>query len=141
MNVLKNLFFTYDRPGNERGDTIVEVLIAIGIVSLVLTSAYALTTRNVQAMQEIQEQAYAQKVVEQQVEILRSASTKPTSNGCFSGPNTYVTTPNSACHITNGGATYDIVISLSGATYGIQASWATLGGSNAHVTVYYRVAS
>ena len=141
MNVYKNLRIALIRSRDERGDTIIEVLIAIGIVSLVLTSAYALTNRNVQATQEIQEQAYAQKLVEQQVEILRSATAKPTSNGCFSAPNTYVATTDSACHISNGGATYNVVISLSGATYGIKASWATLGGSNADVTVYYRVAS
>ncbi len=141
MITVKQLLQIHAHPNGERGDTIIEVLIAIGIVSLVLTSAYALTNRNVLANQETQEQAYAQKLVEQQVEILRAADAKPTTPGCFSAPNSYVATTNAACHITNGGAIYAIVISGSVSTdYKIKASWPTVGGSNADITVYYKVA-
>ena len=127
----------------ERGDTIVEVLIAVAIISLVLTAAYALTNRNVRSIQETQEQAYAQKIVQQQVELLRAASTKPTTDGCFSAAGTFVNTTNSACSITSGGSTYKLEIKRLGATskYSIKASWDTLAGSSAAVTVYYQVVS
>ena len=73
--------------GRQNGDTIVEVLIASAIASLVLVSAYALTNKNVGAIQEAQEQSVAQKLVEQQVELLRDASTPPAGVGCYSGTN------------------------------------------------------
>ena len=123
----------------ERGDTIIEVLIAIGIVSLVLTSAYALTNRNIQVSQEVQEQAYAQKLVEGQVELLRAAATKPAADGCFNASGALVN--GTACKITNGGATYTLLVHPSSATqYSVQANWTTLDGKSANVTVYYRVA-
>ena len=130
------------RESSERGDTIIEVLIAIGIVSLVLTSAYVLTNRNVQANQEVQEQAYAQKLIEQQVELLRAAGTKPMSNGCFSAPNSFVAAGSPMCSIRNGGAVYKLNLSPQASlVYKATATWSTVGGSNADVTVYYKVSS
>ncbi|QQS19144.1 hypothetical protein IPL68_03850 [Candidatus Saccharibacteria bacterium] len=109
--------------GRQRGDTIIEVLIASAIASLVLTSAYALTNKNVGAIQEAQEQSVAQKLVEQQVELLRAASAAPVDAGCYSGA-TYVLTPNSACNVTNGGAQYQIQITppSGGSVFTIQST-------------------
>ena len=125
----------------ERGDTIIEVLIAIGIVSLVLTSAYALTNRNIQISQEVQEQAYAQKLVERQVELLRAAPTKPSADGCFDTTGAIVS--GTACKITNGGASYTLLVHhLTAANqYSVQATWQTIHDKTANVTVYYQVAS
>ena len=130
-----------DRSARERGDTIIEVLIAIGIVSLVLTSAYALTNRNIQISQEVQEQAYAQKLVERQVELLRAASIKPTADSCFSTAGVIVS--GTACNVTNGGADYTLLLHHLTAVnqYSVQAKWQTLDGKTANVTVYYQVAS
>lgn len=55
-----------------RGDTIVEVLIAIGIVSLVLTAAYVTAHRNYLAMQDAQEHGNALKLLERQTEALKA---------------------------------------------------------------------
>jgi prepilin-type N-terminal cleavage/methylation domain-containing protein len=41
---------------NQRGDTIVEVLISIAVISLVLTAGNATTMRSVNGMQVTQEQ-------------------------------------------------------------------------------------
>lgn len=60
------------RKLGSHGDTIVEVLIATAIASLVLVSAYAITTRNTRATQDVQENSYAQKLVEQQVVAITS---------------------------------------------------------------------
>ena len=124
---------------NQRGDTIVEVLIAAAIVSLVLAAAYALTNRNLLGIQAAQEQSYAQKLVQQQVEFLRVAPTKPTDGGCFNSSGNPVT--GSACKITNGGATYTLKITEAGGVYTITATWDTLGGGTAHITMYYGVSS
>ena len=123
---------------NQRGDTIVEVLIAAAIVSLVLAAAYALTNRNLLGIQATQEQSYAQKLVQQQVEFLRVATTKPTG-GCFNSSGSIVS--GDACKITNGGATYVLKITESGGVYTIAATWDAVGGGTANVTVYYKVSS
>lgn len=130
---------------DQRGDTIVEVLIAIAIVSLVLTSAYALTNKNVRATQEVQEQSYAQKLVEQQVELLRAANPKPSTTGCFDPSNGGVAPLISAtCRPTVGNLTYNLEVAPDAVTtgkYRIRATWDTLGGRTAQVTVYYKVAT
>jgi type II secretory pathway pseudopilin PulG len=54
------------------GDTIVEVLIAIAVVSAVLGSAYAITNRNVQNSRQTQEHGQALKAAESQLELLKS---------------------------------------------------------------------
>jgi Tfp pilus assembly protein PilV len=126
----------------ERGDTIIEVLIATGIVSLVLTSAFALTSRNVRTNQAVQEQAYAQKLVEKQVELLRAVASKPTVDSCFDDTGTRKDASDAACNVTNGGAAYDLTVhpTVSANTYSITATWSSLTGGDANVTVYYRVA-
>jgi Tfp pilus assembly protein PilV len=120
---------------NERGDTIVEVLIAVAVVSLVLTSAYAVTNRNARAIQGSQEQAYAQKLLQQQVEYLRAAPALATGTGCYTGAAAYTTIGN--CNKINGGATYKVKI-VPGTTSILTAQWDTLAGSSAGITVYYR---
>lgn len=128
----------------ERGDTIVEVLIATAIVSLVLASAYALTNRNVAAIQRAQEQQYAQKLVEQQIELLRADTSPPSGDGCYDpSDGTYVQpASNSICQPKSGGATYNISVSnVSGSDYVVRATWEALGGETARVTIYYRIAS
>ncbi len=127
-----------------RGDTIIEVLIAIGIVSLVLTSAYALTNKNVSSIQQVQEQSYAQKLAEQQVELLRAASPKPTATGCFNPSTGAFVSPasNAICKPVSGNATYQITItSLGSNRYSVVTAWDALGGSKPKVTLYYKVAS
>lgn len=68
------LKFTKRRPLNQRGDTIVEVLISIAIVSMILGGAYVMTNRSLQATRGAQERSNALKVVEAQLEILKSVA-------------------------------------------------------------------
>ena len=56
----------------QAGDTMVEVLIAIAVISSVLGSAYAITNRSVQTNQGSQERSVATKVAEAQLELLKS---------------------------------------------------------------------
>jgi type II secretory pathway pseudopilin PulG len=58
---------------NQTGDTIVEVLISIAVVSAVLGSAYAIVSRTVNNSQQVKEHSQALKVAEAQLERLRSA--------------------------------------------------------------------
>lgn len=76
-----------------RGDTIVEVLIVIIILSMVLASAYAVGTRTQKVNQQTQEHTQALKLAEGQLENIKAA---PTSVGsatrfCFSATGTPIT--------------------------------------------------
>lgn len=137
---------------NNTGDTIVEVLIAIAIVSLVLTSAYALTNRNTAASQEAQEQTNALKLVERQSEQFLAKDTLPSPlPGCFDETGDMVPNTDAGCSVnaagtkydpaTDGGAQYALRISEDSTrpgTYIINASWTTLNGLNANVSTYVR---
>ena len=145
MRIICNSFSNKVLRIGQRGDTIVEVLIAISVVSLVLTSVYALTNKNVRSTQEVQEQNYAQKLAEQQVELLRAAATKPTGTNCFD-PATGATMPSTSvvCKPIVGNATYAVAVTddlTSTGKYMIQITWDKLGGGTSKVTVYYKVAS
>lgn len=61
-----------------RGDTIVEVLIAILVVSLILSGAYAASNRNLKATRQAQEHSEALKIAEGQLESLRFLSSDNT---------------------------------------------------------------
>lgn len=131
---------------NKKGDTIIEVLIAIGIVSLVLVSAYAVTNRNAQATQKIQEQGQAQKLVERQLELMRGFSGAISQDGCLVVNAGAVNAVSGvACKMTadGSGASYTLAIkrpnpSAEPMLYSVSATWDALGGQTANVTMYYR---
>ncbi len=131
---------------NQRGDTIVEVLIATAIVSMVLTSAYAVTNRNVQIQQTIREQAQAQKLVSQQIESLRVDAdiASVVLGGCYIAPMEKAS--GEACKVAadggapSGGAVFKLAIdkdTTSPGTYIVSATWETLGGQESNIRVYY----
>lgn len=81
----------------EKGDTIVEVLISIAVVSLILGGAYATTNRSLLATRDAEERGNAIKLVESQVERLKNlAKTNPTA---IFGPGT----PDPFCVNNSGG--------------------------------------
>lgn len=59
---------------NERGDTIVEVLIAIAIASSVLGATFATMNRNLLLTRDMQEQSEASKLAQGQIEVLKALS-------------------------------------------------------------------
>jgi type II secretory pathway pseudopilin PulG len=65
----------YRRSNTQRGDTIVEVLIAMAVLGLVLASAFAISNRSYATGLNAQERNEALKIAESQVELLRIAST------------------------------------------------------------------
>lgn len=79
---------------NQFGDTIVEVLIAIAIISSVLATSYAIMNSSVKSNQDSQEQASALKVAESQLELLK---------GWFATGNTLPVGVNNFCMKTSGG--------------------------------------
>lgn len=65
---------------NQRGDTIVEVLIAVAVVSMVVASAYAITNRNLGNTRQSYEHSEASKLAQQQLEQLRVYAVEATQS-------------------------------------------------------------
>lgn len=130
----------------ETGDTIIEVLVAIAVVSLVLVGAYSSVNHSTLSTQDSQEHIQALKLIQSQVEFLRATGTF-TPPGCFSATGSINSPAN--CSFTAGGVAcgsvqpcYIIAISRTSASspYAIQASWSTIliSTPNASETLYYR---
>lgn len=62
---------------NKRGDTIVEVLLAITALSLVLSGAYVLANRSTLSFRQAQERGESQKIAQSQLELLKKYLTVP----------------------------------------------------------------
>ena len=132
---------------NNSGDTIVEVLISIAIVSLILAISYATTNHNVRSIQDAQERSHAIQLAQRQIEFLKS------HNGI---------TPGQACYDTGGGeqVTSDCVVDDTGkkiisatqqpayqiqisgdvaSQYSVNITWhSLLSSSKDNLTMYYR---
>jgi Tfp pilus assembly protein PilV len=63
----------------QAGDTIVEVLIAIAVISMILAGAFAVTSRSSRAVRDSQEHAEALFLLQGQVERVRTLSTSVSS--------------------------------------------------------------
>ncbi len=61
-------------PRLRRGDTIIEVLMAMAIMGLILSAAYATASRNLRTSQLTAERTDALKVAEEQIEVMKSLS-------------------------------------------------------------------
>lgn len=66
------------RVGNSRGDTIVEVLLAVAVLGAVLGSAYVIVNKNIKSSQSSQERLQAIKLAESQYEKLKIYATSNT---------------------------------------------------------------
>jgi type II secretory pathway pseudopilin PulG len=64
----------------QRGDTLVEVLLALAIISVTLGSSYALANKSQQAGRYAQERTEAQKIAETQLEKLKTLAPDSTKN-------------------------------------------------------------
>jgi len=130
---------------DQRGDTIIEVLIAMAIASLVLIGAYASTNHNVRGIQDTQEHSQALQLVQTQVEYLGSHKSI-TGGHCFDTDGTATNT----CNFKADGTTdsshtqpeYNLSIvnntPLCVNSYQVSADWTSVTGLAANVTVCYR---
>jgi len=145
------------RTNLERGDTLVEVLIAILVVTVVLVAGYVTTTQNIDTMQDTQEHSEALQLAQTQLEYLHDSTAQPTAgNECFVAVGalngTLESSNSSYCKVTSGGNTasigqpaFQIDISPLGATspgtYDVLVEWTGLNSSqnnNDKVTLFYQ---
>jgi prepilin-type N-terminal cleavage/methylation domain-containing protein len=99
---------------NQRGDTIVEVLIALAIISTVLAGAFFVTNRSAQNIRDTEEHAQALQLLQAQIEQVRASATAGASDTdlptyfCYDKDNNLVasasaTTFMSECYVYMGG--------------------------------------
>jgi len=120
----------------QAGDTLVEVLICIMIVSLILTGAYVTTNKSTLRVLDSQERAQALKLAQGQVEQVRQNATlattnvfdQPTGNGFCMKDNQILTGSNANCKQDSAGVAttadpaYAISVSRSACPSGLPSA-------------------
>lgn len=104
----------------QSGDTIVEVTIALTVLALVLGTSSLLANRNAKTLQNAQEKNIAVRYAQQQLEFLKTrVAADPTiissapPKFCMTNADTSpVGVTAATCKISNGGATYEQVVTL-----------------------------
>lgn len=133
------------RPLAERGDTIVEVLIAIAVVSLILGGAYVTTNRSLLATRSAQERSIALKLAESQIERIKvKIATAPTqlfgatapTRFCISDANVVINavTAPANCGLDSGGAVtstepiFHLSVERVGSQFNLTETWFDVSG-------------
>ena len=83
--------FSGRRRLSQRGDTIVEVLMAIIVLSTILAGAYGVASRSTKENIQTQEHAQALQVAQAQLEVLKSNPQPAALAFCFNSDNQVVT--------------------------------------------------
>lgn len=136
------------RKLSDAGDTLVEVMLAIAIVSFVLVAAYATANKNTLLNQDTQERSQALQLGSAQIEFLHTTSIG--AFNCFSVAGQPVgtggaTAPSNAPCIVKadgtpaGGAqpAYTIMVTTSGGTSTVNVSWDSLVRAGKDFVVLY----
>lgn len=102
--------------GNQGGDTIIEVIIALAVLAITIAGAYGIASRSLKAGRQAQERDEATKLAESQLENIKAqavagnAALFSSSNFCF---NPGITTTD--CRFNN---LYDVSITSAAASSG-----------------------
>lgn len=129
---------------DQRGDTIVEVMIAIVVISMVLVAAYVTTTRNINGLQDTQEHSEALQLAQAQLEFLHNSATEPADHQCFNTSGGI--TGGASCMVDASGAPttsqpqFNIDITNdSPPTFKVTITWASVkAGVTNNVTLFYQ---
>ena len=149
------MFIVGKTAAKQRGDTLVEVLVAIAVVSLILGGAYVVTNKSLQATRAAQERGNALKIAESQVEQLKSViASNPDSvfggsapaQFCISSTSTVVTDTNAQCAVGTTGAPtlvepkFHLSIKRTNNDFVLKETWANVSGQgNDSLQMTYRV--
>lgn len=141
---------------NQRGDTLVEVLICVLIVSIVLMGAYVTTQRSSRGIRNSQEHAEALKLVQSQLEQVRSDAESSTpqvftssqpfcmvNEAAVTGTNATQCAQDATGSPTTGQPRYQLAVtrtdSAGASLFTVRATWDDINGSQAQETLHYRL--
>ena len=138
----------------QRGDTIVEVLIAIAVISMILGGAFILTNRSLQGTRAAQERLNAIKLVEGQLEQIKNLS-RTNHNAIFGGStpgsfcidtsSTVKSASDASCKVNSDGAptgadpAFNLSVSRAGNTFTVKAVWNSVLNNQDNVEMRYNV--
>lgn len=133
---------------SERGDTIVEVLISIAVISMVLGGAFVTSNKSLQNTRDAGERSNALKLAESQVEQIKYLSanqpdvlfgTSVPASYCLVS-NVAYSSSNAVCKVNSGGSpttvepAYSLTVTRAGNTFTVRTSWqGTSGNISANV--------
>ncbi len=147
------------RSQHQRGDTLVEVLISMTVISLVLGGAYTTTSRSLSATRAAQERGNALKLAESQVEQIKNiVATSPddifgagvSTKFCVDGTGTVydasIAPLNTHCIVDVQGnpttiqPSFTLVTTRTGNDFLVDESWYDVGGTTTdNLKLAYRV--
>ncbi len=146
----------------QRGDTIVEVLIAVAMLAFVITTASATTTRSSNTVRASQERGEALKLAQSQVEYIISKQGLTTGKECFNSSGepkeagdkecAYSAGDGSGCEISTKGYCYNVNIEQTrtsppptandptiSMSYTVHVDWDSLDGDEDTVAIVYKM--
>ncbi|MCA9332321.1 prepilin-type N-terminal cleavage/methylation domain-containing protein [Candidatus Saccharibacteria bacterium] len=132
----------------QSGDTIVEVMISLAVISMVIGLAYGIATRSLKQSQQSQERVEASKVAEGQLERLKGFSNSSDLSSLVPAGNFCVTATNAIEDVSMGHCTYNNLYRVtdtydsSGHLITVQIDWDSATGSGSgqdQLIMYYRV--
>jgi Tfp pilus assembly protein PilV len=129
---------------NQTGDTIVEVMIAILVVSAVLGGAYVTSNHSLKNTRQAQEHAVALKYAESQLEQIKSLPTATILSlpGSFCMDGNGAVAPSAPCTQTDG-IDYTVTVTkvASGASFIFTAgvTWPSIISGSDQVSLIYKV--
>ncbi|HKU19221.1 MAG TPA: hypothetical protein VJP80_08220 [Candidatus Saccharimonadales bacterium] len=146
------------RRARERGDTIVEVLISVAVVSLILGGAYVVSNNSLQSTRAAQERSNALKLAESQIEQVKGLvannpnalfSAAAPANFCIDNTGAVIDTTGSnkaKCSMDTTGTpttrqpVFTIAITRSGQVFTLNETWIDVSGrNNDQLQLIYRV--
>ncbi|CAN5172556.1 hypothetical protein BH09PAT3_BH09PAT3_4090 [soil metagenome] len=128
----------------QAGDTIVEVLIAIAVISLVLVGAFVVANNSTRSVQDNQEHTQAQQHLQTQIEALRAYMIDKTETELPSAGASYcindsgVPTTGACTPVKIGGTTAKPTFVRTGNVYKFTITWPSVKGGNAQEQYVYR---
>jgi type II secretory pathway pseudopilin PulG len=145
---------------NHTGDTIVEVLLSLGVLGMVIVGAYTIASRSLRSAQRAQERTHATKLAEGQVDKLKYLSESADARDVISFSDIAGATQSAPkclnrdkadgnylkAGLVSGGKcvdgifTYSVSHEDSNNLFTVKVTWALLGGGRQeNVTIQYRV--
>lgn len=125
---------------SQTGDTIVEVLISVCVISLVLAGCYAVANRSLQTGTESAQRSEALALAQQQIEYIKaSPSAYANQSSAYCIVDGSIKTTSSDCQLGSN-KQYTVKTTDSGLLFTIKASWpANNNEGQDQLTLYYRL--
>jgi type II secretory pathway pseudopilin PulG len=153
---MKFLAKIYTPQTNHRGDTIVEVMVSMLILSLVLAAAFGSSSKSLQTGTDASNREQALRLAQDQVEHIRNEANKvPSGLGGWPQSQYYCILPSGAVDVVDVDTTTHVCYNLSsnkkiGASiyyvappsgvYTVKAKWNNSNGGINELTLYYKAA-